>query len=80
MENYKEYSKEELIEILEYIDRPVETFDDACLRLCEVLSCENCPVCINNCDRRAEEDKNNHKPCCEELYNWILEEAGKTNK
>lgn len=77
MEDYKRYSKEELIHYCECIDRPVKTFDAACLRLCELLSCENCPVQIYQCDKRTKEDRMNHEPCYGELYDWILSEAEK---
>lgn len=81
MENYKEYKKEQLVELLEYIDSPVETFGQACIKLCEALSCENCPVTINNCDYRTQEDRIlYHEPCHGQLYNWMIKEAKKETK
>lgn len=78
MDDYSKYTKEQLVSLLEYIDRPVETFSEACVRMCEILSCDNCPVVIYNCDHRTEEDRCLlHEPCYTQLYNWAVKEAKK---
>lgn len=58
------------------LDRPVETIGDAAVRLCEMLSCENCPVVIHNCDNRTDyEKKVDQASCCMELKKWIISES-----
>ena len=37
MEDYSKYAKEQLVTLLEYIDRPVETFSEACVRYYPVI-------------------------------------------
>lgn len=72
---YEDRSKEELIDILEYIDEPIYSLGGLCIRVCEFLSCENCPVKIYDCDNRTEEDRHYHVPCYGELYKWMQQEA-----
>ena len=72
MEDYSTYSKEELIETLEDFNQPISTKEDLGIRLCEILSCENCPVTINNFDKRTFQDKcNGHEPCATQLIKWL---------
>lgn len=72
MENYQDYSKEELIEMLEYLNKPLINHNEIAIRLCELLSCEHCPVVIHKCDKRTEADKClRHAPCFGELHSWI---------
>ena len=76
MEDYSRYTKEELVEMLSCINRPVKTFEQVAIRLCEAISCENCPVEIYDCDRRGQYEKAIlHKPCYTQLEKWILNEA-----
>ena len=75
MEDYSRHTKEELVDFMTEIDSPVRTFDDVVVKLCEVLSCENCPVVIWDCDRRSARDKAVlHIPCCTQLKTWLLNE------
>lgn len=73
MEDYSKYTKEELQMMWEEIDQPLTSANQIAVRLCECLSCENCPVVIYNCDTRTEQDYNGQAPCQYELHKWILE-------
>lgn len=78
MENYNKYTKDELVEMLEWLDRPINKLDNVCTILCELLSCENCPVTLFDFDKRTEEDRVlRHAPCCGELHKWLLHEFNK---
>jgi hypothetical protein len=75
MEDYSKYTKEELIEVITYLDKPIKSLSDVAVRICESLSCDNCPVNIFDCDRRTNYEKTMlHTPCCTQLYNWMLNE------
>lgn len=70
--------KKELEDSLEETKRPFKTIYDAAGILCTVLECENCPVTIHNYDRRTEHEKCTlHKPCVDNLVEWLREEAGR---
>lgn len=59
-------------EKLDDLDRPIRNIGDIAVRLCEMLSCENCPVTIYDCDNRTDYEKCClHIPCCEQLMRWI---------
>lgn len=59
-------------EKLDDLDRPIRNIGDIAVRLCEMLSCENCPVTIYDCDNRTEYEKCClHITCCEQLMRWI---------
>ena len=78
MEKYNDYSKEDLVEMFEELDRPLRSHGEIAVRLCELLSCKHCPVVIHNYDKRTEEDKClGHAPCAGELHKWITSEFGK---
>lgn len=65
-------------ERLDELNRPVENIGDIAVRLCELLSCENCPVTIHNCDERTDYERQmQHAPCCNELMKWIIRESKK---
>ena len=85
MEDYSRYAKDELVELISCLDSPVRTFRDIAVKLCETISCENCPVELYDCDRRGHYEKVVlHEPCCTQLEKWILNEArlidGKTRR
>lgn len=62
------------------LDRPIINIGDVAVRLCEILSCENCPVVIHKCDNRTEYEKKMEQiPCCTELKKWIISESKKEN-
>lgn len=74
MEDYSKYTKEELQDMWEYIDRPLASVNQIAVRLCECLSCENCPVVIYKCDYRTEYERTClFATCQEQLHNWIVE-------
>lgn len=75
MEDYSKYKKGELVEIMDYLDKEITSLDGVAIRLCELLSCENCPVTLLDQDFRTEEERMNHSTCCSQLYNWIKKEA-----
>lgn len=78
MEDYSKYKKEDLVEIMDYLDKEITSLDGVAIRLCELLSCENCPVTLLNQDFRTEEERIlRHATCCSQLYNWIKKEATK---
>lgn len=56
MEDYSKYSKEDLIEIIKEIDRPVTEPCQVAVLLCEMWSCENCLYIMYNADKRTKED------------------------
>ena len=67
-------------EKLEDLNRPIYNIGDIAVILCEMLSCENCPVTIYKCDNRTEYEKQClHVTCCEQLMNWIENES-KSNR
>lgn len=73
MENYNNYSKEKLVEMLEELNRPLHSHDEIAPRLCELLSCENCPVVIFKLDSRSCNDKCiGQSTCAGELHKWIV--------
>lgn len=75
MEDFSKYKKEDLVELLTYLDRPRESLDSLVMLCCESLSCENCPVIIYNCDYRSDiEKRNQYSSCQEQLYNWMRKE------
>lgn len=74
MENFSKYQKEDLVKLLTYLDRPRKTLDSLVILCCEILSCENCPVIIHNCDYRTQQDKINFETCQHQLYNWMKKE------
>jgi hypothetical protein len=76
MEDYSEYTNEDFQSVLNELDRPVKTFGDVAIRLCELISCENCPVIIYKCDYRTKFQKEvQHYSCCEQLHNWIIKQS-----
>lgn len=78
MQDYSETQVEEFREMMKELDRPIETFGDIAVRLCELLSCDNCPVTREKCDKRTPYQKEIlHYPCCEQLHNWLVAEAKK---
>lgn len=80
MEDYSNYNKGELRETLEEIGRPLRMVGEVAVRLCEILSCENCPVVIYKCDMRTETEKKILQyPCAGELHNWIISQLLETN-
>ena len=75
MEDYSKYKKEDLVEIMDYLDKEITSLDGVAIRLCELLSC---PVTLLNQDFRTEEERIlRHATCCSQLYNWIKKEATK---
>lgn len=75
MEDYFKYSKEELLEMFNEIDQPLKSANQIAVRLCEILSCDNCPVVIYQCDNRTIYEKAClHASCQSELHNWIIKE------
>ena len=80
MEDYSKYTKEELQMMWEEIDQPLTSVNHIAVRLCECLSCENCPVVIYKCDHRTEYERTClHEPCFGELHKWILENINNGN-
>ena len=80
MEDYSKYTKEELQMMWEEIDQPLTSANQIAVRLCERLSCENCPVVIYKCDHRTEYERTClHEPCFGELHKWILENINNGN-
>lgn len=69
---YEDYSKEDLIEILKEIDRPIEKPCQVAVLLCEMWSCENCPCITHKADKRTKEEHEMGYSCQEQLYNWII--------
>ena len=45
------------------------------IKLCNMSTCDKCPVTLFDCDTRTEEDIHKHKPCQVELLKWIIREA-----
>ena len=63
------------------LDRPLESLYDIAVRLCETLSCENCPVIIHECDKRTYQEKEVlHQPCYTQLHNWMVEQVKLTTE
>ena len=59
----------------EDLDSRIETIEDIAVKLCEILSCKNCPVVIYNYEKRTEHEKCClHVHCCENLVKWIKEQ------
>ena len=76
MEDYNKYTKEQLVEELTSLDTPITSFLQIPVRLCETLSCENCPVVLLNCDTRTKAEKAlSHGSCQYELYKWLVRET-----
>lgn len=60
----------------EYENRLIETISCVAIRLCEVISCEECPVVLNNYDKQTPFQKElQHIPCCDNLMQWIIDKA-----
>ncbi len=78
-EDYSKYSKEELLDIMEYLDTEITNLDQIVVKICEVLSCDNCPVVLLNEDKRTKNEME-YVLCCSQLYNWIIKEAKKLQK
>lgn len=77
LENWKELEESgELINyLIEEFDRPTLTIGDVAVKLCNMSTCDKCPVTLFDCDTRTEEDRHKHKPCQVELLKWIIKEA-----
>ena len=77
LENWKELEESgELINyLIEEFDRPTLTIGDVAVKLCNMSTCDKCPVTLFDCDTRTEEDIHKHKPCQVELLKWIIREA-----
>ena len=78
------YGQDKLIEagiILLDNEREIKTLSALAVQFCCLTECRNCPVYIHNYDKRTKEEKCDlHEPCVENLYKWIIEEAGKEEK
>lgn len=59
-------------------NRAVETISSIAIRLCETISCEECPVTIYEYEKRTPFQKElQHTPCCYNLETWIRSTAKK---
>ncbi len=57
----------------EEMDRPIKTLGELAVQFCCLTECKNCPVVLNNYEKRTEYEKNMlHKPCYFNLYKWIV--------
>lgn len=60
--------------------KQIRSLADLSVILCEMMECENCPIVLEDCDYRTEDEKKNlHTPCCTNLYKWIIEKSTDTN-
>lgn len=81
-EQYKDFSRDDLIDYLNILDHPIKDMPDVARTLCELLTCEHCPITIYDYDLRNEEEKeinkdNNEKfkPCLLNLITWLCLEG-----
>lgn len=57
---------------------PVKTLMGLVIRFCALHGCKNCPVNLQDYEKRTEYEKTClHEPCFSNLYKWILEQAEK---
>ena len=70
----KDYTREDMEDMLVEIDQPLVNVEDVAFRLCEILSCENCPIQIHNCDTRTDEQQQLAYTCQHELHKWLSRE------
>ena len=62
-------------------DFPVDTLMGLAIRFCALMGCKNCPVKLQNYEKRTEYEKTClHEPCFSNLHKWILEQAEKEKK
>lgn len=77
------YGKEKLITegiVMVETERPIKTLDQFVMQFCERNICKNCPVLLNDCDTRSEQDRENGELCVTSLFDWVIDEAKKHKK
>ena len=66
--------------VLSENERPIPDLSTLAIQICCLTECENCPVVINNYDKRSKEGKESGELCVSNLYKWIIDESIKTIK
>lgn len=74
MNNLEELREYEMLK--RELNKPLITLGEVTTLLCELIECRNCPVCIENYDRRTEFEKTClHEPCVSNLYKWVKDKC-----
>lgn len=72
----KKKLEEEQKLLLDAMDRPVRTLGELVTQFCCFTECKNCPVVINDFERRTDYEKEClHEHCISNLYKWVIEQT-----